>query len=125
MRGQFRSGRVAGALLVLVLLGGSGAGCGGEGIGDVEKRLRDELSDQLDRQRAREDSLRESGGLDSGRTLTPTVDRVDCPGGAKTDAGSSFRCRAIGPGDRVVGTLSVTMLGGGKPAWQFTAAVGP
>ena len=125
MRRQFRTGRVVTALLVLVLLAGSAAGCGGVGIGDVEKRLRDELSDQLDSQRAREESLGESGGVRSGRTLTPTVDRVDCPGGAKTDAGSSFHCRAIGPGDRVVGTLSVTMLGGGRPTWQFTAAVGP
>ena len=95
-------------------------GCGG-GIGAVEERLHDELSEQLERQRAREPDLRESGVLEADGPVTPTVERVECPEDADTDPGASFRCRAVGPRGLLVGTLSVVMLEDDRPSWQFTA----
>lgn len=106
-------------LFALVAAGGL-AGCGGGDVGQVEQRLRSELSAQLDRPQAL--AQPEYGHEE---VPAPTVARVDCPDDAKPGPGASFRCRALAPGGRLVGTLTVTMLAGGRPAWQFTAAGAP
>ena len=88
------------------------AGCGGTAVGAVEKQVATELGRQLDRQRARQ-------GLEP---VTTRVSKVDCPDDADTSAGSMFRCRALDPNGRVVGTVTVQMRDGGKGRWQFLAA---
>ncbi|MGI8593017.1 MAG: hypothetical protein ACR2ML_01365 [Solirubrobacteraceae bacterium] len=101
------------------------ASCGGPGVAEVESKLTDELSAQLARQSTREQELRESGQLEdegAGTSTTPKVERVDCPDDVETKSGTTFRCRALGKGRAVVGTLTVVMLDDGKPSWSFTAA---
>jgi len=101
------------------------ASCGGTSISDVEKKLTAQLSAQLAGQGARERQLRESGQLEdegAGTSLTPKVERVECPDDVETKPGTTFRCRALGKAGAVVGTLTVVMLDDGKPAWSFIAA---
>jgi hypothetical protein len=73
----------------------------------------DQLEAQLARQGKRQD-------LEPG--VATRVDKVDCPDDADTSEGAMFRCDAIGPGGKTVGTVTVQMRADGDARWQFVAA---
>jgi hypothetical protein len=110
-----RSGKLATAAagLAALALAGAAAGCGSTSVSEVEKQVGDQLEAQLARQGKRQD-------LEPG--VATRVDKVDCPDDADTSEGAMFRCDAIGPGGKTVGTVTVQMRADGDARWQFVAA---
>ena len=105
-------GKLVVAALAALALTGAVAACGGTSVDEVEDQVGSELKAQLEQQ-----------GNVAGDAGTPaSVDHVDCPDDADTSEGSMFRCRALDANDKVVGTVTVQMRGGGKARWQFVAA---
>ncbi len=122
MQAPLRTAIAAGAALAVCL---ALASCGGTSVSEVERKLVDQLSTQLARQSGREQQLREAGQLEdegAGTSVTPKVERVECPDDVETKPATTFRCRVLGTTGAVVGTLTVVMLDDDKPAWSFTAA---
>jgi hypothetical protein len=104
--------KLVAAGLALLALGGALAACGSTSVDEVEDQVTSELKAQLARQN-------KIPGVEGEVTQ---VDRVDCPDDVDTGQGSAFRCRALDPQGKAVGTVTVTMAAGDDARWQFVAA---